>query len=89
MRILEPVVDNDWPGYELKLRMMHEIEGAANGPRVVWGFATWEKVTDGKKEAEYHMTFRMKGELLVVETFAIYTGNFFPQHWQCEYKKEK
>src|SRR5262249_7492518 len=75
--VLTPVVEQDWEGERLKLHMLLETNvggGAKNERRVVYGFATWEKMDGGKKFAEYHMTFRMNGELLVVETYAIYTG---------------
>jgi len=95
-----PIVSTG-PGYEgeeLKLHLLDELNfhgerekagKAEKGPRVVYGFATWEHEAGGKKLADFHMTFRMEGELLVVDTYAIYTGDFFPQHWQNEYKKEK
>jgi RNA polymerase sigma factor (sigma-70 family) len=82
---------------KLKLHLLDETEVSAKQKkptkpakkgRVMYGFATWESMERGKKLADYHMTLRMEGELLVVETFKIPTGAFFPQHWRCEYKRE-
>ena len=88
--VLVPTVDRDWEGEKLKLHMLLEPGGGNKDKRhFVNGFATWESKERDKKRADYHMTFRMEGELLVVDTYAIYTGDFFPQHWRCEYKKEK
>jgi hypothetical protein len=52
-------------------------------------FATWESMERGKKLSDQHMVFRIEGELLVVDSYRIPTGHFFPSHWRCEYKKQK
>jgi hypothetical protein len=88
------------PGYEgekLKLHMLIETEVGSDRAklpkvqrnRVMYGFASWENKDKDKKLADYHLSFRMEGELLVVDTYAIYAGDFSPLHWRCEYKKEK
>jgi RNA polymerase sigma factor (sigma-70 family) len=78
---------------KLKLHMLREsdVRGKVikDKGRVEYGFAIWESKERGQKLCDYHMTLRMKDELLVVETYAIPTGQFVPQHWRCEYKKEK
>jgi RNA polymerase sigma-70 factor (ECF subfamily) len=90
--VLAPTIEQDWDGERLKLHLLRETDvggGVKAKGRVEYGFATWESKERGRKLGDYHMTFRMKGELLVVETFYIPTGEFFPQHWRCEYKKDK
>ncbi len=75
---------------QFQLLMLLEIdyssdrEKSIKKDRVVYGLATSrDRQGFGR---DNHMTFRMEGELLVVESFFTQLP---PRHWRCEYKKEK
>ena len=79
---------------KLKLHMLLEIDSSGDPEksikkdRVVYGFATWDNGRiQGFGFTGPHLIFRMEGELLVVETYAV--GHPPHYHLRCEYKKEK